>query len=182
MLTTPSGGGVDPTELDFVPKAATYSGESDEYTDGHGVNAKKITLDENISSVFIYPYALGERNGNPCTIGKENGAGTMLITKYNSTVYGILTTGGGSSHQFLYTYYDGDWHGTTVSTNGIGTDYWTEIIGGEYITQVPTSAASPIGVSPQDMQNAGDNTVTVIWNRPGDNKVLTDTFEITVSQ
>lgn len=168
-------------ELVFpVEVAPETSGDADEWTDGDGVNAIKISYVLNVrGKVFIYPHPLGTfHDGSPCTVGGAEGT-TLLLTRYNNNIY-TTRISGPLEALGLYAYRNGTWDsvgGTshTPSYGNFAPGPW-----GEYLINVPTSTVDPTTVSPSSLRPANIK-IPVQWKSPYDGRELEDEFEITVT-
>lgn len=200
-----SGGVIPLNELEIEPTTASGGG-SDEgiWTDGNGVNALRINYEHQTATdgeytweTYCYPHALGDatnaRTGStvPLTL-RGNGEATLFVTKFNGATYAIRVSGDNRLDSAVYfnnelTNYSNapitGWFGGGSSTAKTTTTEWTQAPWD--LRYVPESTSNPSAVDPSTLHptggGGGAQIITVKWNRPEDEKELTDTFTIDVT-
>lgn len=172
-----------------VTTADKDESRSDEWSDGHGVNATLVSYTEHWDLSWDkktevqkwVSQALGTYGGLPAMMG-GSGPTQFFITIYNDKMY----VWGSTADRGINTYdYDpsrewGRWRlvkGRSLST---GTGALKSFSAIEEFTQVAASTVEPTGTG--ELQPvAAYQTIPVQWNRPRDYKTLESSFDITVT-
>lgn len=201
-------GAIPLSELTLDPTTASGSGET--YTDGHGLNAIKISYtphQHTVSSIpgrvyteYAYNKPLGKRDGYDVTLGGSN-IGDVFLTKYNGCLYGkainssivsvdliAIHPSPWNSGSAIYTainesnvYIIAGGTSARFNNNAFVEVPWEYMMGELIPSFVPESTVDPTKQSGDLHPVGGGQTITVKWNRPEDEKELTDTFNITVT-
>lgn len=181
-------GTVPNNEITLNPSTATY----DASTDHGGYEGDGLVV-----SSYIGKLVTRERNGRPMVefIGDINGtdinrfvvfsSNTSLVgrelclTQYNGAAYG-MTPDGGSLQLNVQQYNSGATFGVSNSFEKINAaQRYDGLLSAGGVSSVDPTGRNIEGLTP--MQRGSTQTITVLWPRPGDGKVLETTFEILVA-
>lgn len=177
------------SELVFPITQADYSKvRSDEYSDGHGVNALLISylphwdLDWKGQDYLVYAditKAVGYKEDDAVYL---SGAGTadLYVTRYNGKVYAYRIQG---DDGFNYTKYDSSretsrYYGGGVTTYKTTEGQWELATWHERMTEMPESTSDPLSAGPLSPIDAYQE-IPIQWTRPNGD-VLETSFRIAV--
>lgn len=185
MLTVPLG------QITINPTVAVYDESKDrhdEYTDGEGINARRVYFDMPINVVAYGTMYRGFEFQSNQYVLVSTAQGSAYVTRYTKTGDYMPTFYRRSAGENSLTLFEVVQDATNPSKYYIARrnidvphNRWSGQIAGEYYSELPESTVEPID---QDVHPAGASgspqTITVSWPRPGDGAVLETTFDILV--
>lgn len=176
---------------ELVFPVTTADASSGEWTDGAGLNAKKIAFmpkggrdiywQETI--IYVAP-VMGSRNDSPRAYASYQAPCTLIITRYknNDNNYGLRLTGQGEywtcfmareiENEGLWTL-----DGSDAELPADGRFHYMPA--SEYLTQVPVSTVDPTTIDPTTLH--ATQSLPVQWPRTPDGAVLETSFNINVT-
>lgn len=178
------------SELVFPVDKAHYEGGG-EWTDGHGLNAQKITYmpvtavssDGRHEVIAYVGPVIGERWGYPSTYGSFGSPANFLMTRYNGRNYALWIDGDKAVNMFTkrpHGDYESIWTLTGSSSGIAHIDRFEAISFGEFLTELPESTVNPVTVDPATLHDA--QSIPVNWISPYNADTYTDTFDIVVHE
>ena len=178
-------------ELVFpVTQASKDEASSDEWSDGHGINALQISYTPHWNKYWDYVHqrpdpsrdyqvflskVLGEINGNPAMWGNESGPTQFFVTEYDGSFYIWGSTADRRLNEYEDTGREYDRYSMVGGTSeSSGTGEMQKHSKSSWITGIPSSTVEPSG-TPQVEPVASEQTIPVQWQG------LETTFDITVT-
>lgn len=175
----------------ILPAQKAGEGWSDQWTDGHGLNAMMLACTPHYAmnwrgeeyTVYVGQVIGTDEYGNPASYGSGySEPSTRLITRYNGYNYGLLITGPGTTDMYSdRPQTPGElsrgWilYGSTSAE--LNKNTFTNAMWAEYLTNVPVSTEDPRTVDPSTLYAVGES-IPVQWHRPGDGQLLETSFNI----
>lgn len=199
--------GVVPFNELILPAEKAGEGWSEQWTDGHGLNAMQIAYTPHWAItewIKVYPgridevqhfvaKQLGTYQGRPATYGNGAvGPGTLFVTRYNDPQYGMrnyLASLTGIVGEDMYIYYAGEltdsgqvkrtgWFLGASTSGGVpGDGRFHNASWSDYLTDIPVSTVDPTRADPSALYSIGES-IPVQWHRPGDGELLETSFNI----
>lgn len=179
-----------------VTQASKDASQSDEWSDGHGINARLLSYTPHWNKywdpihklpdpskdyqVFITD-VIGEMGGLPAMYGSSGGPTQFFATIYNGELYVWGSTADRKLNGYCDTGNEYDRYemreGTSFSS---GTGSMQRTSKDNWATGIPESTIQPTGI-PQVEPVAAHQSIPVQWTRPGDGSTLETSFDITVT-
>ena len=166
-------------ELTLDPTTAHAESQSEDWTDGDGLNALRIsyTKIEDSNTWYCYDGKLGTYHHYDASVGGR-GEAELFVTRYNNKVYASRISGNGLFYLFAKND-NGKWifSGSTTYSPQIG-----EFTIGDwenYLIDIPESTKDPTQTDPADLKPMMQE-IKVSWNRVGDGKELSTILRIIV--
>lgn len=177
------------SELAFPVDKAHYEDDG-KWTDGHGLNAQKITytpvpaVDTYLHEVIAYVGpVIGEREGYPSTYGSFGSSANFLMTRYNGRNYALWINGDKAVNMFTngpYSDFESIWHLTGGSSAIVRGDRFVSLSFEEFLTELPESTVDPTTVDPTTLHAV--QSIPVNWISPYNADTYTDEFDIVVHE
>lgn len=178
------------SELVFPVDKAHYEGDG-EWTDGHGLNAQKITYmpvtavssDGRHEVIAYVGPVIGEKGGYPSTYGSFGSPANFLMTRYNGENYALWINGDTAVNMFTkrpFGDYESIWVLTGSSGAAVRSDRFVALSFEEFLTELPESTVNPVTVDPTALHAV--QSIPVNWISPYNADTYTDTFDIVVHE